>query len=322
MTFQNAKVVKTNCSNQEYLALEAMGRSSLMEFLHCPHRYRMGYRGDEGSEATEHGSLVDTILLMGDRFEDRYAVCPETYEDKNGESKPWTFAATPCKQWKKEHAGKEIVRWGPHDKASQAVEMLLADQQIARLVEQSDHQVLVTADYVDKATGIKIPVKGLIDIVPRLDSEFPKCLFDLKTGADASPREWARACFKRGYHVQAALYLDLYIAATGEERWDFRHIVQENFEPFEPAKYFLSEELVQLGRDHYLAGFRKLAQSIAADNWPGYRTPGQMNIDGYEKIDREEWMLRYALEATGNDAPVLRYETKGAPQEEPIDLMP
>ena len=271
-----------------------MGRSDLAEVSACPHRWVSGY-DDEETEATEHGNLVDALLLSPETVERRFAICPDTYEDaKTGESKPWTFAAKVCKEWREAHAGATIVKADKFREAVAACDSLHADPDVNDLLDGAQTQVMVTGVYKDKETELSIPVKGLIDVVPAIGSpRFSKSLADLKTTADAGRRAWARAVYSRSYHWQAALYLDLWTKATGEDRVEFLHLVQENFAPWEHAKRIVSEEFVAIGRMQYSRALAKYARCLKDGFWPGY-DPEDSKIQGWSLIQPEPWMAEFS----------------------------
>ena len=143
-----------------------MSRSSLMEFYRCPKRWLNGYECED-SKATEWGSLVDCLFLTPAQFKHRYAVAPETYPDaKTGEPKPWNANSNWCKDWIEEQAPKEIIKHKLFGPACDAVKVLESDPEIKALVECSQRQVMATASYQDEETGIAVPLKILIDLLP------------------------------------------------------------------------------------------------------------------------------------------------------------
>lgn len=293
----NAKIIGAGIDPQVYHrqdsrrgdSLYVMSRGDLMEFARCPRRWLAGYQGN-GSTSTEWGSLIDGLVLDGAKFGERFAVTPETYPDaKTGEQKPWTFQANYCKTWKKEHEGMTVVKYAEMQTANEAVKVLKSNPVIVSLLEQSAHQVMVVAEYHDKATGLVVPIKRLIDIVPNKDSAFPKSLWDLKTAASAATHPWKRSVFDHSYHVQAAMDLDAYTAATGEDRVDYRHIVQENYEPWETDMCLLSAEFVELGRLQYQVALMNYSKCLSTNEWPGYEA--QQVIEGCRLIEPESFML-------------------------------
>ena len=255
-----------------------MSNSELTEFARNPHRWRAGYReGDmEDTEATAWGNLIDVLVLDPERYGDKFVVAPEVYpceptkKDSRTE-KPWTWNANYCKEWRDEQGDKTIIKTSKLEDSDRAIKALATDSIISEVLECSKKQVMVTAEWHDKPTGLIVPLKILIDLVPDIKHElFGQFLGDLKTCRDASQRGFKMAIFQRGYHNQGALYLDVYEAATGENRTDFIFPIQENFDPFEPARRMLSTEYIQIGRDNYRLAIAKYCQCLATLNWPGY----------------------------------------------------
>lgn len=273
-----------------------MSRSQLMEFDRCPHRWKAGYELSASGEL-EWGSLVDCLALDPLRFDKSYAVAPLTYpatpkkKDDPIVQKPWNRNANFCIEWEENQIGKTILQSEKLTKAKGAVTTLLSDKDIAAFFKVSQRQVLVTADYKDADTGLIVPLKFLIDLVPNAGSEFRDGLGDLKTSTSAAPGPWTRAVFDYGYHVQAAMYLDAWNAATGEDRQSFFHVLQENFYPFETTRRLLSLEFVEIGRFKYLTALRRYARCVALGQWPGYDDPECRSWRGWRFTEPEPWMI-------------------------------
>lgn len=167
-------------------------------------------------------------------------------------------------------------------------------EQTQRLLKNSVHQVFVIAEYHDEATGLVVPVKVLTDIMPNVDDpEFGKSLFDLKTARSAHPIAWKKAVFDGDLHMQAAMNLDCHNAVSGApERLDFRHLIVENFTPWEPARRFITIEFVALGRLKYLMALKRYCECVANNYWPSYSDPNALKLlDGYEATAPEPWMI-------------------------------
>jgi len=274
----------------------AMSRGELMEFNRCPHRWLMGYKSEE-TKATEWGTLLDCLALTPERFDDEFAVTPETYpatpkrKDDPIEQKPWNKNATYCKEWEDGQDGKIVVKSELMTAAQEAVKVLTADLDIFEILRQSEKQVMVVGEYKDQETGLSIPVKGLLDLLPDLNRRFGKSIADLKSCINGSPYPWTRTVFERGYHVQGAFYLDLYVAATGEDRIDFLHVLQESFAPWETGKRILSQEFIELGRLTYLTALKRYCQCLLSKKWPGYDSEGRMVLNGWNLTQPEAWMV-------------------------------
>src|SRR4029077_8555053 len=246
------------------------------------------------TRAMKFGSLVDCLLLTPRKFDQLYAVKPEQYLASKGTMEKWTRQSKTCRKWEDDHeaAGRIVIDNYDRLEAEACVNSLMDEPEIRSLVNASDAQVLVTADYLDADTRKLIPLKFMLDLVPKLGSPYERVLADLKTCDSADPRAWKKAVFNHKYHVQAAMYLDAYVCATGEDRTDFYHPVVENYFPYETACRHLSAEFIDLGRHEYLAALRRYARCLKDNVWPGYDTDARKLVDGWALVEPEEWMLK------------------------------
>lgn len=299
--FTSAKIVGDNIPVADYLRQAegvkrghpeyVMSRGALCEFDLCPRRWLLGYQ-DEGSKSTDWGDLIDALLL--DPNKSRIAVCPETYPSAKGEQKPWIRSANYCKEWEAERvkAGFLVCKKSEFDDAEKAVGRLLDDSQIKSLVNASLRQVMCVAEYRDDETSVVVPLRILIDLAPNwpaLNIPFAKCLADLKTCNSARPYTWMTSVFEHNYHVQAALYLDIFNAASGQSRTEFRHILSESCPPFEPAKRSLSDEFLSLGRAKYMRALKRYCQCLKTGEWPSYES--RLEVNGWQVTEPAAWMI-------------------------------
>lgn len=296
----NAKVVGSGITYEVYGRQDSkrgekefvMSRGALCEFAHCPNRWIMGFE-DEETKSTEWGTLIDALVTSPEAFLNEFAVTPETYQDaKTGEEKDWNWNAKVCKEWRDGIGKKKAIKGQTYTQACNAVKFLLGDSRIRELIDCSKRQVLWMAEYHDKETDLVIPVKGLIDLLPDKENKtYGRSLADLKTCANAHPGAWPKAVYDHGYHVQAALYLDGYVAATGEDRNTFYHVLQESCPPWQVGRRIVSEEFVAIGRQYYIEALKKYAQCLATGVWNGYDDEGRNVIDGWNITHPAPWMV-------------------------------
>lgn len=310
--FTNGKVIQRGANPAEYHNTGKdynrgdhefiMSNGHLKAFSDCPAKWLAGGQVEEKSWQMDFGSWLDCLFLSPHLAEKCFAVTPATYpatpkrKDDVPEQKPWTRQANYCKDWEaeREAEGRHIIKHDINDSVHNA---LISLREIHEgLQHESAHQVFCMAEWEDKGTEIVVPVKILVDIVPNLihDSPFSKCLFDLKTAGNGSPGAWTKQVFDRGYYLQAALYLDVYCAATGEDRNTFAHIVIENEWPFhvtQPA-LCLSSEFINLGRLRYRAALAQYCQCLETGAWPSYPLiPGTKVYGGLQIIEPRAWMV-------------------------------
>lgn len=286
---------------QEKLRGEAeyvMSRSELIIFGQCPTRWLSGYK-EEDTASTEWGTLIDGMALDSSKFVERFAVAPEKYPSAGMQcptcgsitdskscrkckqdrvpveiEKPWDWNATWCSDWRENHQGMIIIKHDHYAKANEAIHRLMSDDDLKDLWKWSDSQVMVIAQYNDKDTGLTIPVKVLIDGVPTPGNKYGKCLWDLKTAVNASAEGFAKAVYFNGYDVQAAMCLDAYTAAEAQDRTDFFFVVQENFEPWQHAKWIIPADWIEAGRLKYTTLLQRYARCLKSGHWPGFEDTG------------------------------------------------
>lgn len=282
-------------------ARRTMSRSELQEFAVNPHRWLSGVQ-EEDTDALQWGLLVDCLVLTPHRLETDYAIAPETYPSeplkKGGEPVPkrWNWNATYCKEWRalREKEGKVVVKSDDASEAWKAREILFRDKKVAALIAASQTQVQVLVDYHDEQTGIVVPIKCLLDLAADPASEFGTMLGDLKTTYNAAVGPWARHCFNQGYHIQAALYMDAYNAATGLKYNQWAHVIQESAPPYEVGRrvmydYETETNLIKMGRLTYRKALRDYCQCLATGFWPGY---DDLSPSGWTCVEAEAWMLK------------------------------
>lgn len=300
MSWHNCRLETVNTDPDEYHKLHAeprgrpghvMSRGEVIKFAASPSKWRKSESiHDQESDATRFGSLVDCLALTPHQFSSRFAVKPLTYQDaKTGEVKPWNGNSNVCKQWLEDHKDKVVISASEWENAKAAHEALLADQRIGELWARADFQVMVLGDWHDRATSLVVPCKALIDIVPSKDGPHRKILADLKTCRNGAPVAWPRQVWQGGYHVQAAWYLDMFTAATGQDRNTWLHVLVENIPPFEVGRRLVSSDFCEIGRGFYQQALADYCQCLAANRWPGWDDGGE--LDGWTITAPEAWML-------------------------------
>lgn len=297
-----------------------MSRSDLREFAKCPRKWILGTERKE-TDAMDFGTLVDGLTLARHEFDQRFAVHPTMYQSatmkcpKCGSvtdskacrackcdriettvEKDWNWNSTTCIEWADANSGRVIVSPDKLEKASKAVIRLAEDEVTGPFVADCKTEVQICVDYTDPATGLVVTLKMLLDLVPNAGGRFAQSLGDLKTTFDARPAAWRRRIFDDGLHYQGAIYSDGYNAATGEQRFEFRHIISESAAPYEPAARFLSHEFIELGRVEYMADLALYCRCLKAGNFPGYT--GGTKYGGWQIAEPEAWMIERAMSAT------------------------
>jgi len=302
--FKNAKIVTENARPSDYNAIGGniprgqigfvMNSKHLSVFATNPRKWRNGVKIDPepNEKHIDFGSIVDCLLLSPDQFESRYAVTPPTYRDSKEKEKDWTWLSIHCRDWRdaRQEEGKEVITPDKLAEAKAAAKVLKDDEQVLYLNRTSRNQVLITAEYHDESTGIVIPVKMMPDMVPYPDvtpevDGFRHCIINLKTTLNAAPGKWAYAVGDNYYHWAAAIHLDGWNAATGENRDTYLHLIQESVPPYEVCKRFLSQEFLEIGRLAYRAALECYCACLKTGEWPGYLESDFQILDGWSRVD-------------------------------------
>lgn len=345
MSFQNAHIRAVNASPCDYHIQNVkrgdpafrVSPSALKAFATCPARWMAGYEPPD-SKAKEWGSLVDALFLTPDQFEARYSLQPAQYElsvmvcpscesesdaktcrkcgvsrEQRTVKREWNGNASACYEWglAQLKAGKEIVKGETLFDGNAAVAKLHDDETIKSFSDSSDKQVWLEAEWHDESTGLVIPVRCLIDFVPKKDTEWYKCLGDLKAVRNAGLIPFQRQVYQYGWHVQAAFDTDLYIAATGEDRCQWVFIIQENYEPWQTGKRMLSQDFEDLGRAEYKRLLKLYCQCLKRNEWPDYDSTDE-SVQGFGMCSAEPWMMN-----EGQFAPTYGFDDEEIPQPQP-----
>jgi hypothetical protein len=226
-----------------------VSKSLLWDFNKSPYKWRHS-SGKEATRAMDLGTLIHSAILEPNiPLEDIAAVSP--FPD---------FRTKAAQEWKADQRemGKMIATEDDIRTAS-GCEQVFSEDYAQRFAGGYKTEVAVFG--VIGATQIK----GMIDLVPdNLD-----VLVDLKTTAQiGNLRDIANTIISRGYHWQAALYLDLWNAASGEKRTRFVICFIEVSEPYESAWVEVSPELIEVGRAGYMNALAKWQSCVAIDVWP------------------------------------------------------
>jgi len=242
-----------------------VSKSLLWDFNKSPYKWRHG-KPREASKAMDLGTLIHAAALEPETVEDLIAISP--YAD---------FRTKEAREWKAAQAesGKILTSQDEVDKALSIAETV-TDDYIAQFNAKYKTEVAVFGKI--GATEIK----GLIDIVPDgLD-----CLVDLKTtGEIGSMESLQRVIVNRGYHWQAALYLDLWNAAANEKRTRFVFCFVETEYPHETAWVELSENLLEVGRTGYMNAVAKWQTCVTTNHWP-------KQIEGIAMIETPKYITQ------------------------------
>lgn len=273
--------------------------SSLKLFARAPILWKMWRDGtltDERSPALTFGSLLHCL-----QFEPQNMSAVFAFKNDDAPKKPtktqlaawerFRNLAKPTKaqieanektteiilfwgKWNETNAGKDEIDQDDINEAQGCLAGLQSDPRCRQLLALPGPSELVV-EWVDEATGL--PCKAKLDRLTR------SCIIDLKTASDASVDGFKRAAFERGYHRQAAWYIDGVTTAlkqgtlapeavallSGEPPDLFVFPVVEKDAQKMAHCFVATEHFIQRGRDENTLLMKELKTCIDSNNWPG-----------------------------------------------------
>lgn len=145
-------------------------------------------------------------------------------------------------------------------------EAVLAEP-LARALLEREGQQEVSLFAQDEETGVWL--RGRIDHLPS-PVQRRTIGVDLKTSADANPREFANGAARYGYDVQAEWYRHLITATRGDEDPAFVFIVVEKEPPHLVSVIELDRDFRDLGKRRMRRAINLYHQCRESGRWPGY----------------------------------------------------
>jgi len=241
-----------------------VSKSLLWDFNRSPYKWFNGRKEKESTPAMRTGTLYHTACLEPHKLEMEYIVSP--YND---------FRTKEAREWRDSMTNLKVITADEYIRAESAGYAFRKNPAIEHLPDYRT-EVAVFAEVFGT------PCKCLVDLVP--DSNVS--LIDLKTTQSIeSVEQLTSLIVNRGYHWQAALYLDLWNMASGEDRKEFMFVFMEVDRPYEMANILLDEDFIKLGRQGYMQALAKWNQCVQAKHFP----PA---IDGIQTISPPKWATK------------------------------
>ena len=225
----------------------------------------------EPSAAAIIGTLAHQAVLEPDAEPDGVAIRPDTYPSEDGPKK-WHGAAGYCKAWLAERRaeGIPVLTREEWERTQDSILAVLSNPDLGPLLYKGRSEVSVVLHHADSGSDLR----GRIDWVP----DGPD-LLDLKFTADVTPRTFNRIVWERGYHIKAALYLDLWNAVAGESdpKTGFLLGAIESNRPHAVCVYRIPQDMLDLGRAAYERLAKLHADCVRANHWPAF-PPGIVSL--------------------------------------------
>lgn len=260
-----------------------MSRTELRAFAENPHAWVQGELEIKPSGAMLFGSLVDAMLLDPSALA-QFAARPTTYVDSKGATKPWNGNSNTCKDWLKRAAaeGKQVVSEYAYKQAEKAARLARENSAFGAMLSGAQTQVVLEWSYLDAETGIEVPLKAMVDLVPPAGA----ALIDLKTAMKADPRGFEKAVWQNGYYYQAGFYLWGWRECRDSDRSIFAwHVIETGGcspdgvparKSFTQGTYVCAADYAAIGIDHAKRDLARYARCLADGRWPEYTDKPKM----------------------------------------------
>lgn len=244
-------------TDEEYHAGEGVSKSGLFQLWEeTPFRYRFSPKQDKPAFAI--GKAAHIAILEPERLEMAVAKGPE---DRRGNR--WKEFLDYCTKF-------ELIPLIEKDyELALLIRDLAATSEHLRLMSEGDPIIETSAYHVDEEFDV------LVKCRPDMYSRKHGIICDIKNMANANADSFSRDCGKFGYHVQDAMYTDVWAKGSGLDVSAFFFLVFEKKEPPLLAVYELDAKAVREGHAIYRAALAKYAECFKADKWPGYPTEVQ-----------------------------------------------
>lgn len=244
-------------TNEEYHASEGVSKSFLWAMeTQTPYLAKYGKREDKPQFAL--GTAAHVAILEPERLESLILRGPD---DRRGNK--WKEA-----QDFATYSGKTLLVSGDYDMALMIRDVAATVPELDMMREVDDDgngpMVETSCYHVDEETGLTVRCR------PDIYSPKHKLILDVKNMADASPEGWERDTGKFGYHVQDALYEDVWGNGSGYDVEGFWFLVFEKSEPPQVAMYEIDAAAAAEGHARYRRALKRTKECMDAGVWPSY----------------------------------------------------
>ena len=198
-------------------------------------------------------------------------------------------------------ASTKAAREWIEDARARGVTPLKAEEvdQIGTIADSVRRKLSLMGMVIDPAHSETVAIAEIDGVMCRCMVDYApprkRWLLDLKTTQDASVEACIRSVVAYGYDVQAAHYLDVWKAATGETR-TMRFAFIEKAAPYEVSVIELHDsasdeaDWMMTARSKAAEARRIWGECLQTNTWPGY--PAQIAIVGAPAWHNQKWADR------------------------------
>lgn len=268
-------------TDEDYHRSEGVSKTGLWSlYTKTPFHYRHVVR--KPSQAFDIGKAAHIAILEPERLE---AAVMRGPIDRRGNK--WKEA-----QDEADHFGRLLLTEKDHDMAL-AIRDTAAANATIRQMQSGEFMNETSAYHVDEETGVTVKCR------PDIYNATHRLIGDVKNMADGSAQAFMRDAGKFGYHVQDALYTDVWSKGAEMEVDGFFFIVFEKSDPPMVACYELDAPSVEEGYAVYRAALARYVECREANDWPGY--PSDIQRIGIKPWDYRVLPAPKPGEETGMD---------------------
>lgn len=227
---------------------------------------------DEETNALRIGAAVHALILEPDTWLAQHVVKPEGM----------SFATKDGKAWRaeQEDAGRTILSLAEWRMVRGVEDAVKAHPLARRAIAASASEVTLTMR--DPETGVWL--KARPDALPHEPGRMPFSV-QIKTTQDASPSAFSKSVWNYGYHLGAAIEIDMLSHLGWHDAPGYLLIAVEKEPPFAVSLLRLSDEAIAWGRHQYRRALRRFADCLATGKWPAY-------AEDVTEIHLPEWAAR------------------------------
>jgi hypothetical protein len=273
--------IHTGMSNQEYQRLDAISGSQIKlarsSMLDWKRRYLDGIEENRDARHFAVGDLLHCTVLDPHTFDSRFIVT-DKIDGRTTETKRLLAQA--------HSEDKHLVSTNELAMIRQMAQAIADHPAAGQIFFDGTPELVAIAS--DEPTGRLLKVR--VDYL-RLDRFGTGIAFELKSARDASLDGFRKAISSLGYHISAALYLDVLNRFYGGNVRDFYFVVVEKEQPYKVAIYQLSERAIEQGRLIYRAVIDRMQRAATTQYYPSYNNDQPVVIDlpvyAY-RLDEEE----------------------------------
>lgn len=270
----------------DYEAERALRVSALKLLDRSPAHYRAAPWTE--TAALRLGTAAHAAVLEPERFAADFAVWDRRTD--SGRSAPRSGKAWDAFQ--AEHAGRTIITESERAQAQAIAASVRSDLTAMRYLRAGDPEVTMLWDLHGRR------LKGRADWITEVDRE--PVVVGLKTSRDCRPGPFGVQAARLGYHMQWAWYADGFKAITGRTP-RMVEVVVESTRPYAVATYHITDDVLDVGRDHIARLLDLLDVCEQSGLWPGPVT-GEMDLE------LPPWAYGESLEITDADETEIDHE--------------